>query len=105
MRDEILLGALAIGGLWLMGSLKKNGKTVGTALGESLGEGAAQGAIDIIGGTVYGGIKTAVTQEPKGPFKWDVPIPGGHMSGDPIDVLLAGPIAWWNLLPGLPDIY
>ena len=111
MKDEMLLGALVIGGLYLMGSLKKDGTTVAEKVGEELAQGAAAGAAGVVKGAAIGTVVGVASVIPganpaTGVGEWKIPISGGFVKGSPLAVIGAAvqhPEILWNILPFLPD--
>jgi hypothetical protein len=109
MKDELMLGALVLGGLYIMGSIKKNGANVAENIGAEFAQGVAAGAAGAAKGAAVGVVRGVATQIPAadpetGVGDWTVPISGGYMRGSPLGILTSGNVnALWNLLPFLPD--
>jgi len=116
MKDELMLAGIALGALYLTGSLKVDGESVAGKAAANFASGVAQGAVGAVGGAVGGAVEgtkaganeiyAAGQQAGTGVEAWAVPVTGGVMKAAPLNMLFEGlknPNVLWNLLPGLPD--
>ena len=109
------IAALALGALYLTGTLKgQGGQSVASSIGQNIGMGVAQGAGGAVIGAGQGVIIGAATLIPAaeqtgpnvGVGSWTIPISGGSVQGSPAQIVSAvfdHPEILWNSLPFLPD--
>ena len=115
MDKTVELAALALGALYLTGTLKGQGgqsaaSSIGQNIGQGIGAGAAGGAIGLGQGVIIGAATQIPAANQTGPYvgvgNWTIPISGGYVQGSPAQIVSSmfdHPEVLWNSLPFLPD--